>query len=132
MNVARILGAIAVLVHGSCGAPARAQSAPASHFGRTSSGTTAGDPAPGRRSQAPRTTAAPDRPVADDPLAPYTSRPRAAASGTPVAIAPERAAPRPPTRNYFPTARTGRYASPAVHVGHHCTPSRAFIFRAGR
>lgn len=124
MNDARILGAIAVVVLLSCGASVRAQSAPTSHFGRTSSGPSTGEPAAGRRAQGFRPTAAPGRP-ADDPLAPYTSRPRGGASGTPVAIAPERAAARPPVRNYFPTSRSGQ-------VRHHCTPSRASAFGNGR
>ena len=131
MNVARILGATAVVVLCSCGTSARAQSAPASHFGRAASGPAAGEPASGRRAQGLRRAAAPGRP-ADDPLAPYTSRPRGTSSGTPVAAAPERPAPRPPIRDYFPTARVGRYASSAVHVGHHCTPSRESVFGASR
>ncbi len=130
MNVARMLGATAVAACCWFGVRARAQSATATHFGRTTTAAAAA-PAPGRRAVGFRATAAPNRST-DHPLAPYTSRPRAATSGTPIARVPERPPARPVVRNYYPTARVGRQISPAVGVGHHCTPSRASVLGISR
>ncbi|WP_337173636.1 hypothetical protein [Paludisphaera sp.] len=125
MNVARFLGVAAIVALCPSGLDARAQqSAPASHFGRTTSASADG-PAPGRRAAAPRRATAP-RPTAD-PLAPYTSRPVAAYRSSPIATPPEPPRPRVTPRNYYPTARVGRYTSPTLHVGGRCVPSRGSV-----
>lgn len=122
MNVSRAF--FAALILGSCGAPAWAQPAPGSHFGRTSSGMDAGMEAAAAPRMRRTAASVATRPAAD-PLAPYTSRPRGASSGTPIAMAEEQP-PRPPViRNYFPAARSGQ-------VRHHCTPSRASSLGARR
>lgn len=128
-NVLRTAAAAMIVV--VCSSEASAQSARASHFARTRSGSVQAvdASAAARRGRAVERTAASTRSGAD-PLAPYTSK---SPVGTYVAAPAERpSAPIPVARNYYPTARTGQYQSQPVQAGHHCTPSRGAVYARGR
>ncbi|WP_165250562.1 hypothetical protein [Paludisphaera soli] len=122
----RLASVFVLIVLAMRGGEACAQSAPGSHFNRTTSGgggASTSSPTASRRAYAGFERTASASRLGADPLAPYTSRPRAGSGSPSVATPPPARGPAPVvvSRNYFPSGRSGQ-------VRHHCTPSRAGVY----